>query len=308
MDAPTQHNKSLIELFNLMLDTAFKQVHSISQIRTQDLVDPSQVSDGIPSGAKLQVKNSLPAGAKVMEPLEDVNIPQDAIQIMNILNQEFNASALTNDLRQGVMPFRQVKATEVVEASQTITSVFQGVAKNIESRLVEPELTLQMYTLAQNWDLISRDIFIALFGSERGTQLSQITPQDVFVEIANGCKLRVFGISQTLSKAQDFRKLTTLLQSIGASDVLIEEFLKKYDFGKLLGEIMTALDIDKHKIENDAPIAPQGGGPEANAGAEGAPGTGPNNDLAGVPSAGSGSLADIFGTPSFPQTDFGGGQ
>lgn len=300
-DAGTKLNRVIIELSNLILDAAFKKVHAISQIRVNDLVNPAQISEGIPSGTKLQVKSSLPYGVKVMESVEEADVPSDAINVLNIYQQEFNAAMLTNDLRQGVMPFRAVKATEVVEASQTITSVFQGMAKNIEAKFIEPELELQWMTIAQNWDLISKDVFVALFGPERGTELSQLDPQDVFVSTVNGYKFQVYGISQTLSKAQDFRKLTTLLQTVGGSDVLIEEFIKKYDFGKLLGEIMAALDIDKNKIEVPQNPSRPGGQPAL----AGAPGTGPNQDMSQVPSAAASSqMADIFGGQGIPSTQF----
>lgn len=302
MDAPTKLNRTFIELQNLIFDAAFKKVHAISQIRVNDLVDPNQVSDGIKPGEKLLVKSTLGPGMKVMEPVEDADVPNDALNVLNIIQQEFNAAALTNDLRQGVMPTRAVKATEVVEASQTITSIFQGLAKNIESKWIEPELEMQWMTIAQNWDLISPDVFISLFGEQRGKELSQLDPQDVFVSTVNGYKFEVFGISQTLSKAQDFRKLTTLLQTIGASDVLIEEFIKKYDFGKLLGEIMAALDIDRHKIavEQQPQMMSQGGQPAPAGGA----GMAPNQDMSQVPSVAQSSMSDIFGGGGLPQTQF----
>jgi hypothetical protein len=299
MDAATKHNRSLIEIFNLVLDAAMMQVHGIKQLRTDVLADPKQVSDGIRAGDTLQVTSALPAGAKVLEPLIAVEIPAQAMNVMNVLSQEFNASALTNDLRQGVMPFRAVKATEVVEASNTITSVFQGLAKNVEAKLIQPELELSWMTIAQNWDLIDREVFISLFGKERGEFLSQIDPQDVFVNTVNGVRFEVYGITLTLGKTQDFRKLTTLLQTIGSSEVLIEEFTKRYDFGKLLGEIMTSLDLNKKKLEVDqaTQALSQGGGgdPLAQAGAPGAP-----NQMSQVPQAGAGSLADIFQQPNFP--------
>lgn len=308
MDAPTKHNRTIIELNNLILDAAFKKVHAISQIRVQHLVDQSQVSDGIPSGTALRVKNTLPPGAKVMEPVETVDVPNDAINVLNILQQEFNAAALTNDLRQGVMPSRAVKATEVVEASQTITSIFQGIAKNIESKFIQPEIELEWATIANHWDLIDKDIFIKLFGKERGEQLSQLDPEDVFVDTVNGFAFRVFGISQTLSKAQDFRKLTTLLQTIGNSDVLIEAFVSGFDFKKLLGEIMSSLDIDKHKLAIPVPL----GGPteslerqaEGQGGPEG-PGMGPNNDMSQIAAPRAETLSALF-QGGVPQTNFGG--
>jgi hypothetical protein len=300
MDAPTAHNRSLIELYNLLVDAAMQQVHAIKQLRVDALDNPAQVANGIKYGTTLAVNSTLVPGQKVLEPISQVQIPGEALNIFNIMGQEFNASALTNDLRQGVMPFRAVKATEVVEASQTITSVFQGMAKNYEVRQSMKELELAWMTTAQNWDKISKEEFITLFGPQRGEELSQLDPQDVFTATVNGIKFRVFGISLTLSKAQDFRKLTTLMQTLGSTPVFLEEFVKKYDLGKLLAEIMTALNIDKHKIEIPRAVQMTMETPQ------GAPSEGGPDMMSQVPQAGAGTLADIMGTPQFPQAQFPG--
>jgi len=301
MDAPTMHSASVTELYNLLVDAAMKQVYSVSQLRKDALDNPAQVSDGIRAGDTLMVNSLLPVGGKVLESLTSTVIPPEALNIMNIMSQEFNSSALTNDLRQGVMPFRAVKATEVVEASQTITSVFQGMAKNYEARQSTPELELAWMTTAQNWDKISKDEFIALFGPQRGEELSQLTPQDVFVSTVNGFKFRVYGVSLTLAKGQDFRKLMQLMQIVWGNPALLEEFSKKYDPGKLLGEVMTSLDIDKYKLEipkavqatmEAPPQEPPPQGPDLNS---------------QQPQAGAGSLADMFGGPQLPQEQFPGG-
>lgn len=302
MDAPTMHEDALIEIYNLLVDAAMKQVHAISQLRKDALDNPAQVSNGIKPGTTLTVNSLLVPGAKVLEPVTAVQIPSEALNIMNIMAQEFNASALTNDLRQGVMPFRAVKATEVVEASQTITSVFQGMAKNWEGRQSERELELAWMTTAQNWDLIDREVFKGLFGPERGEELAQIAPQDVFANTVGAVRFRVYGVTLTLSKAQDFRKLTTLLQTIASSPALMEEYVKKYDLGKTLGEIMTALDIDKNKLEIPVTVQrtmmPQEEAPPEQ--------TGPD-EMSQIPQAGAGSLADMFsgGAAGLPQESFG---
>ncbi len=304
MDAPTCHNQALTELYNLFVDGAMMQVHAIKQIRKDMLDNPAQVANGIKPGATLAVSSALPPGVKVLEPVTAVEIPQAALNIYNIMAQEFNASALTNDLRQGVMPFRAVKATEVVEASQTITSVFQGMAKNYESKHVVRELELAWQTTCQHWNEIAKEEFQSLFGADRGEELWNLAPEDVFAATVNGLKFRVFGISLTLSKAQDFRKLTTLLQTIGASEVLIEEFAKKYDFGKLLGEIMTSLNIDKHKLEIPHVVQKTMAPPEQPAAPpqQATPGQAPNQ-MSQVPGAGAGSLQDMF-SGGMPQTQF----
>lgn len=295
MDAGTKHNRSLIEIFNLMIDSAVKAVWGINQVRTDVLDDPKQVTDGIKWGTNLKVGAGLPIGGKVMEPIVTGNIPPEVITMFNLLNQETLTSMKTNDLRMGAQSMRAVKATEVVAAENSITSEFQGIAKNFEEKKIQPELELATWTICQNWDLIDKETFVSLYGQKRGEELSQIEPQEVFVAVVNGMKFEVFGISLTLRRQADFRKWTTLLQVIGASEVMIEAFLNKYSFEKLLGEIMTAIDLNKTKIEQEQKAMPSGN-PMAQPG--GAPGSQPNEMsqvpmASGIPEQG-GGLAAVF--------------
>lgn len=266
MDAGTKHNSTLTELFNLILDSSMKAVWGVNQVRIENLEDPKQITDGIPWGTNLKVNSSLPPGAKVMEEVITGQIPSDVINVFNLLTQETNTSMFTNDLRMGGQSMRAVKATEVVASENSITGVFQGIAKNFEEKKIQPELDLAWKTIAQNWDRIDPQIFAALFDERRGMELSQMSPQDVFVETVNSYKFEVFGISLTLRRQSDYKKWISLLQVIGGSEVLIEAFLQKYSFEKFLAEVMTALDINKTKIENTdgggAPAQPQGAAPE----------------------------------------------
>ena len=250
MDAGTKHNRSLIELFNLMLDSAFKAVWGVNQIRTDVLNDPTQITDGIKWGTNLQVNSSLPLGGKVMEPVITGEIPSEVLQMFNILTQETLTSMKTNDLRMGAQSMRAVKATEVVAAENSITSEFQGIAKNFESKKIQPELELACWTICQNWDLIDSEVFSSLFGVERGEQMAAMKPQEVFVGTVNGMKFEVFGISETLRRQADFRKYTTFMQVMGASPMFMEAYLQAgYTFDKLLEQVMTAIDINKSKLK-----------------------------------------------------------
>jgi len=299
MDAPTKHNNALNEIYNLMLDGAMKAVNNISQIRTAWLEDTSQVEDGIKSGTTLKINESAPPGAKVMETLNTGDVPREGLEIMNIVQQEFNSSALTSDLRSGVTPFRQTSATATVEQSNTITSVFQGVAKNFETKSIQRELELSWLTLAQGWQDLDPEELNALFGEKRGGELSKLDPEDIFAATVQGLKFTVFGVTMTLNKSQDFRKLTTMLQTIGGSEVLVEEFVKKYSFGELMEEILTALDIDKNKLE--IPEVEQ----QQNSGVEQPAEQGGPDQASQQPQADTGSLQEILGG-GMPQSQFPG--
>lgn len=249
MDGPTALNNALNELFNLQLDAGIMSTWGIRQLRTDWLADETKYSDGIPPGETIEVNANCPPGQKVLEPVQTTVMSPETAATYQATNAEFQQASLTNDLRMGVLPSRQVKATEVVEASQTITSMFTGIAKVVEQNFVVKVLEKLWPTIAQNMNDLDDKEIAALFGPDRALEIHALTNEEIFQETVEGFKYKVFGISETLNKMKSFKALTALLQSIGSSEVLIEEFVKKYDFGRLLDQLMKSLDIDTATLE-----------------------------------------------------------
>ena len=251
MDAATRTNIAINEIYNLMVDAGMMSVFGIKQIRTDWLEDDREVADGVRPGQTLRASSNCPPGAAVLQRVDEGALSPEALQMFNLMNAEHNVSAMTNDLRMGAMPSRAVKATEVVEASQTITSMFSGIARSIEVDFIEPILERAWNVIMQNANDLDSDEVKAILGEPRAMELASMSPEDRFAETSQGNKFRVFGVTQTLNKQKDFRKLTSLLQTIGSSEVLLEGFMKKFSFEKLLQEIVRSLDIEPGSIEQD---------------------------------------------------------
>lgn len=264
MDAPTRHNTAINEIFNLIFDAGMMATYGIKQIRTDWLADESQVSGGIRAGQTLSVTSSAPVGAKVLERVDTSSMSSESLQTFQLAVAEFNQSALTNDLRLGILPARQVKATEVVEASQSITSVFTGVAKSLETGFLKEVLRKSWLMMCQHMDEFNSAEVAAIVGKDTMLKMAAMTPEQRFVALAQSYSYRVYGVSEILSKTKDFRKLVSLLQTMGGSEVFMQEFIKEFSFGKFLKEIMQSLDINTDKIKQD-PIdaAAMAGGEQA---------------------------------------------
>jgi hypothetical protein len=302
MDAPTMLNIAQNESFNLALDAGIMAAWGIRQLRTEWLADETKVADGIPAGETLEVNSMCPPGQKVLESVQTGTLSPEFFQMYNILGNEFNQAAITNDLRMGQVPDRQVKATEVVEASQSITSMFTGISRVLEQNLIVALLEKIWMTMAQNMDDLDQEEVVALLGKDRAMELSALSPEDRFKETANGYKFKVFGVSLILNKIKDFKKLTSLLQTIAANQPLTEEFIKKYDFGKVLEELMKSLDIDLDRLEID-PVE-QEAMKKMQAGGAGSTPAGPNAQSQIAPVANMGGE----GNPGGPQPNEGEGQ
>lgn len=249
-DSMSNLNQAMNEMFNLMLDSGLMSAWGIRQLRTEWLADDSKVANGIGPGDTLEVNAACPPGAKVLEPVQTAEPNPEATQQYQLLSGEFQQAAMTNDLRMGTIPNRDVKATEIVEANQSIGSLMNGLAKVIESDYLLRVLDLLWFTIAQHIRDVDREELVSMFGEDRTNQLLAMGAEEIFKATVKGERFKVFGISETMSKMKDFRKLASLLQTIGGSEMLMEEFTKLYDFGLLLKKIVRSLGIDDADIEH----------------------------------------------------------
>ncbi len=193
-----------------------------------------------------------------MERVDSAEEFGEAVQVYNLTQAEFNVSAFTNDLRMGTLPERNVKATEVVSANQSITGVMNGIVKVVEGEGWEgwcsPGLNLAWLTMAQHMNDMDTKQVQAILG-DKAKKIANLSNEEIFAETAQGLKFRVFGLSTTLNKMQDYRKLTSLLQTVSGSEGLLAAFMQAYSLPKFLGEIIKSLDIDIDKIANNGPAS-----------------------------------------------------
>lgn len=249
MDAPTLHNKAMNEIYNLILDSGMMAAYGLKQYRPDYMEDESSAAEGFSAGQSIAVSSDCPPGMKVVERVDTGSMSQEALSVYNLTNAEFNAAALTNDLRMGAMPDRAVKATEVVESSNSITSIFTGIAKVLELSCIARVLELSWETTLQNADNMNSAEMQAVLGKDRALAIHAISPQERFAKCISNTAFSVFGVSKTLAKVKDFKKLTAMLQTISGDPLLMQEFSQEYSMVKLLQQIMDSLDINTTKLE-----------------------------------------------------------
>lgn len=303
IDAGAQLNLALNEMYNLMLDGSLAAVHGIKQIREHWLEDPSQVEDGIPAGETLRVNTSCPPGASALERVDMTTLPPEALPMYNMVNQEFVTAVMSSDLRMGVQSQRAVKATEIVESNQANSTMFTAIAKHIEADFIKPLLMKAWLTIAQHMNDFDDKELGAIIGDKRAAELKEMGNEALFAETAEQVKFEVFGISETLNKQKEFTKLQAMLQTIASAPVLMEEFTKKYDFGKLLTELLRSMDVPMYKIMADQVLNDNTGmGQQSSAPQPEQPGQQPGavpNAQSQIPQAGSNNSQ--AGESPFPQ-------
>lgn len=247
-DHASDLNLAINEMFNLMLDGGMAAVWGIKQLRIEDLDDPSQVEGGIRQGMTLAVKQTLPHNAKVMETISEGNIPQDAMAIYESLKREFTNAAMTNELKMGSLPAKQVLATEILESSQSQNLMLDGIVADVETIVMAPALRKAFLTILQNADVIPENAFISSMDKKIALLIMRAKPAERFAMFAGRAQFKVDGLSATMTKALDYQKMMAMLQAVGTNPMLFQAFMTKFSPDRTLRHLMRTLNLNPEMI------------------------------------------------------------
>lgn len=243
-------NITINELFSLMIDGAIGAVWGIKQVRIEDLEDPSQIAGGVPQGATLAVKSTLPHNADVMKQVATGQVPTDAMAMHEALNREYNTAVLSNELKVGQLPPKQVLATEIVEASTSQAVTLDGVITDLE-HLMTRLIRLSWLNILQNADDIPSVAWTSTINRRTAMLIMRASPEERYALFADKSQMKVFGLSATMQRALDFQKMMALMQATTLNPMLAREFMTKFSPGKALRSLMRALNLNPDNLEMD---------------------------------------------------------
>lgn len=239
------------EIFNLIVDGGIASVWGIKQLRIDDLEDPSQAQGGIAQGETLAIKSTVPRGEPVLEVVARGEVPTDAMAVLEMLSREFAAAALSSELKMGSLPAKQVRATEIVELSQSQAVTLDGIIADIE-QMMETVFEKMWLTILQNIDDFSANHILTAIGPRAAFALGTMSPAERYAVYANNpCSFKVHGLSAMLARTRDFQKFMALLQAVTTNPLLFQAFFKKYSPDKVLNHMMKMLGINPERLEKD---------------------------------------------------------
>ena len=237
------------ELFNLMTDGAMASVWGVRQLRPDYLQDPAQVAGGVPQGITLAIKQETPQGTKVLETVTEGEVPQFALEQYRIIDREFQAAAMVNDIKLGFFPDKTVKATEVMEASQSQAVTLDGITADLERGLITRTLEKAYLTILQHLDVLdARDVVDAI-GPQAALLIARLTAPQRFALLARKARFQVHGLSATLGRVRDFQKIMALMQAVATSPMLMQAFMQRFSADKVLTHMMKTLSLNPEHME-----------------------------------------------------------
>lgn len=248
MDAGSAINCSLNDMFNLMVDGGMNAAINATEIRMGWLQDPSQVSNGIRPGDSIKVKDTAPVGVPAVTPIRCGDVPNDSLQMYNLLDSEFQAGVFSNDTSLGQTPGKTTTATAVAEASASLTALFDSYVRDFEDTWLEPLLQKCHLTIWQNIEKTDQEELITILGKDRALAILSMDEAERFARVSNLARFRAKGISAVLNRFRDVARFQQIVQMIGSSPDLMAEFKKKHSFSRMLSEFIMAIGLDESKI------------------------------------------------------------
>lgn len=241
-------NIALDELYNLILDGGIASVWGVRQVHENWLVDPRQISGGIPQNATLVVNDNAPIDGKVVETVSTGKIPPESLAVLNLTAQELNAASLSNDLRQGAIPAKNTKATEAMLADQSANVMMDSISSELERNIIAPALRKAWFTILQYADDIPSEDVVESIGLNAAFTLSRMAPAERYVALARA-EFKVNGLTGTITRARDFQKMVAMMSMIVQNPILMESFVRRASGDKILDTMFKMLNINPTDLE-----------------------------------------------------------
>lgn len=234
---------SIADTFNNLTNLILDSVHTSSlkafAIVPSMLMDPAQALEPITPNKVYTLEDGSDA-QQFINAIELGRLPPESVQVWQAMKNELREAADINEVGLGQFaPKSRTSATEVSQTQESSSALIRSVANTVENRFLNPQLDLVWKTGLQHVKMndpairaaMGEDLFGVLIGRRKELLRRPITFQ-------------ARGISTLIQKSKMLKALLMLFQILSQSDLLLQEFLKTADLGKLVQHMFELSDVD----------------------------------------------------------------
>jgi hypothetical protein len=234
------------ELTNLVLDGTFGSAVAAHMVWLDALANPSQVTEGIHPGMAVQADPDWPAGKDFVKKIEMGQVSADVLRIWEALKSELREGAGANELSLGQVPPKgDITATEIRGSQQGETTLSFALAKDIETKFLNPILELVLMTGLQHFDPQKNPVL----ADQLNPNMSKMLAGNRREFSKKKYRFVAKGISAAMERGKRLQGLMAFLQILGQSEVLAAAYAKDHSIMKLVSELLLALDIQASTLE-----------------------------------------------------------
>lgn len=238
--APTAD--AYIEMTNLILDAVQTSAMKAYVVQAAMLADPTQIAEGISPNKVFQLDEGV-AVADFIKEIELGVLPPEVLGVWQQLKNELQEGAKLNEIAMGQLPSKtHISAAASTQAGMSGSAMIRSMAKTIEQRWLEPTLTLVWETALQYMDFMT-------LAEEIGPETAQMLNAQRAEFQKRKIKFRVRGISGLLDRQAKLQNFLQFAQIIAQNPALLQAFMQKTNFSRLLQTLLVWLGIDPASFE-----------------------------------------------------------
>ncbi len=223
---------AFVELTNVILDGASTSALRAFVANPDLLEDPTQLAEGVAPNKIFFTEQDVSDVRRFINTLDLGNLSAEAINVWKMLKEELRNGAMLNEVALGQMaPNARTTAYEINSVKQAGSAMVRSMARTIESRFVEPILTLVWKTALQHMDFMTMADAI---GEPTAAALN--ARRDEFLDRA--VVFRVRGISGIVDRQQRLQNLISVINLIMSNPVFAQTMMQQLNPQQLLKTMM----------------------------------------------------------------------
>lgn len=246
-------NQAENEIFNAALDAGLKEAYNATIAHYSGFLDKSQLEGGIKPGVTYWRNDAIPIGAPLIESLPTGKIPPALLNLMGVIKQTGTENVLSNVPAQGGVVNKQVKATELSIANQSIGGLIESLASDIEDIYIENYAKKVFNLVLQHKQHLTDDDLVYIFdgNKERITQFKEVSPKECFKAYGGFFKFRGKGIRSVAANMRQAQTLVQVMSMIVANPLMAQSFERQgYDVTKMIDEVLQNMGLDTENYKN----------------------------------------------------------
>lgn len=248
MDHVSALNQALNELYNLIFDAGISAVHGVKEIRLNWLEDATAIAGGIAPQQTIAINDTAPPGVSAINITPTGRLPGEVLGLLALVEREILEAAMTNELKIGGLPPKQVLATEIIQ-SQAATSTLLSAVLSEYDEVLSTTLTKAWQLIMQNARDLRIGTVVRAIGEERARALSAMDDEERYRRYVKDTQVIVTGISGVGQKSQELHKLLAVLGALRSDPLLLEQYGKRVSGEKLFKHLFALASVDVATIE-----------------------------------------------------------
>ncbi|MGI9297826.1 MAG: hypothetical protein ACR2QC_08000 [Gammaproteobacteria bacterium] len=236
--------RTFIHLTNLVVDGVFTTAMKSFAVKPALLEDPDEIEEGMHPNKLWQLLDDADVD-EFMKEIDLGRLDRVALDAWTAFKNEVREGGMLSELNLGQIPPKgDITATEITEVQQGSTSAVRSMARSIETRFMEPNLTLMWHTGLQHFNFADPRVIRDL-GEDTARMLGAHAEEFSKRVI----RFRVTGISEIIERGLKLRRLMNFLAVISQNEQLFQQFVEKFDVGKLFDHMVRLFGIDVEALK-----------------------------------------------------------